>query len=199
MSEEDDLVRNILLVVLLVPVALAVAWFLWIVYGIAREGQRSQIHRAFSIASERAIQLDRYGRVFAQEENSLKRHDGRRFFDDPSLLSCDARIATLPADNPAKSISYAIIESMKPLRVYIIYTGRPPDFSPVFNSSDGRQYFAPQVTQYNGEAAKRYNIHDFQSDYDNYIAGRRFQWESHECKDFSYTIVWESWWGWLSR
>ncbi len=193
MSEERDFQRNVLLILLLAPVAFVGWWFLRIVHGVAMEGQRSQIHGAFSIAAERAIQLDRYGRTFAEATNDIPHYNGERFSNDPTLVTCEVRPRPFPNDDPSKKIAYSLIESRRPLRIYLIYTGPSPDFSTVFNNPDGRKYFAAQTTQYNGEPAELFlNTQDYRSDFDNYIAGRRFQWESHECTDFSYTIVRES-------
>lgn len=160
-------------------------------YMFASEGIISGRYDAFTIAAERAIQLDRFGRTFAVRYNGRQINLLQVFDDDPSKITCDSHIDHYTSDMKSKRGVYVIIPAGKTSPVYIIYTGRPPDFSKTLGDDDAGLYFAPQRKYYSGEKANGMDDPDSQSNYNAYIKNHTFSWHSYECPSFTYTVVTE--------
>lgn len=171
-------------------------YFLYrVVDGVVTEGERAGRYAVFATAGERAIQLSRFGRTFAIKGDFAVKGDykipriPRDVVNDPSIINCAIKLNTYFLDQTENPSVYILLDASNPRVVYLIYHGRPPDFSPVLSNPDGRKYFGPHEYYYSGAAAMKFDINDQSYHYDAYIKGRDFSWQSYECTTYSYTII----------
>lgn len=176
----------------------ALVFLAWIIFNyclylaVGNEGRVASVRRVFSIAGERAIQLDRYGRVFAEEDFEAPATARNLSPPEVSNVTCKSRIVPYESRHPGERKVFAAVKSVSPVEVYLFYTGKPPDLGPVLNGGQGRKYFLPQAVKFSGMRAMPYQTYDASHEYDAYISGRTFTWKSSVCNAFSYTIILEN-------
>lgn len=179
-----------LLIAIAFVCASAFGYLAYLAHGLGQQGITSATINTFTIATERAIQLSRYGRTFAEWDHNRNIFLTKDIMDDPGLIGCTRPMEVLRITEPYSILSYAILDK-KTDSVYLVYPGPPPDFSAVFNNNNARHLFAPQLVTFDGGPSEEILRVDYRDSYDSHISGREFYWESHECDHFTYTVFHE--------
>ncbi|MFN0116498.1 MAG: hypothetical protein ACKVPY_17650 [Paracoccaceae bacterium] len=184
--------RKFMLVGLVLALAIPTTMYGWLAWGLRQEGIRSSTYGAFGVAADRAIQIDRLGAIVPR---NLPRKDEpspipKEIVEDPDRLDCNAKIQTRPFDPSREDYTRVLIKVGPPLVVYIVYSGRPPDFTPFLSGHDREFYYSAGLVK--GEKRHDPQVRrwmDYSTEYRAAIERRDFSWESFVCPTFTFTII----------
>ena len=171
--------------------AIAASFFVYILYGVNYEATMALRYDAFSTLGNRAVQLDRLGRIGAviHEARAIGVPDSLRA--DPLSINCDLDLRVKAFDPKTETGVNVVASPHGKINAVLIYHGRSPDFSPFLRSSTARELFGPVefFTTDHPDLPSRKMAH--YEAYDLVLSGKRLTWKSCECDRFTYTIFWE--------
>lgn len=196
---------NIFILLAVLFVGISAFYLLYIPFGLYLEARRSNYYGVFATIGERAIQQDRLGEIGYPAYFQAKIMLPREFILAPNTITCDSKIVASAVDPRLFRPSIALVDprvyspmgvlfaSWRPLRVAIIYNGRPPDFTEFFNKDFAPSGLGPQQ-QFSQETLKLAGRawESYAKAYKEIVLNRRFTWRSVECTDFTYTIFEEN-------
>lgn len=172
---------------LFLVIVAAIGGYLWLLQMMSGESNLAMRNEFWRVLGDRAIQLDRIGEVgrprFFMSEVNIPKNVWEKIDD----LSCASKISAKEVDLREYGLVAAGVKKDSPWIVYLFYFGPPPNFAAIISENGARQYFGPQKVLSTGSSNVP-NL-DYREEFDKFVAGRNFTWQSVECEYFTYTVI----------